>query len=241
MIRPVKFRMNEQTTVNNYYQKIIHDSNHEIINQKAKEEFDLLVKKLKDATINVLIIDDSEEFDTPDSIFPNNWISFHENSAVALYPMFAENRRLERKLSVLKSVENHGFKINHVKDYTAKELKSIFLEGTGSVVIDRFNMVAYCALSPRSNEDLFLQFCEDFDYSPIIFSAFQTVNRKRKRIYHTNVMMCIGDEFAIICLDSIDNTNERKNVLRCLIECNKEVICISEQQVKNFAGNVIAS
>ncbi len=239
MIRPVKFRMNEQTTVNNYYQKIIHDSNHEIINQKAKEEFDLLVKKLKDATINVLVIDDSEEFDTPDSIFPNNWISFHENSTVALYPMFAENRRLERKLSVLKSIENHGFKINHVKDYTGKELKSIFLEGTGSVVIDRCNMLAYCALSPRSNEDLFLQFCEDFDYSPIIFSAFQTVNKRRKRIYHTNVMMCIGDEFAIICLDSIDNANERKNVLRCLIESNKEVICISEQQVKNFAGNMI--
>jgi hypothetical protein len=147
--------------------------------------------------------------DTPDSIFPNNWISFHENGDVTLYPMFAENRRLERREDILDIIEDKGFEINEIMDYTSAEDDGFFLEGTGSILLDRTNQKAYCALSPRADEELFIEFCEDFDLAPVIFEAFQTVNGERKQIYHTNVMMCLGETFAVICADCID---DKKNV-----------------------------
>ncbi|GAA4887322.1 arginine deiminase-related protein [Flaviramulus aquimarinus] len=239
MIRPVNFRMNEQTALNNYYQKNLDDTLPETINTKAQKEFDAYVDKLRQIGVDVIVVDDKYETDTPDSIFPNNWVSFHENGDVGLYPMFAENRRLERREDILDILEAQGFIINNIVDYTSAEDDHVFLEGTGSIILDRVNRKAYCALSPRADEDLFIEFCEDFEFTPIIFTSNQTVNGERKAIYHTNVMMCIGETFAVICLSSIDDKKERKNVIKHLKENGKEIIDITEAQVNNFAGNML--
>ena len=239
MSRPVAFRMNEQTAVNNYYQKVLDGLSSETVNAKAQEEFDAFVQKLRMVGVDVVVIEDTKTPDTPDSIFPNNWISFHESGDVALYPMFAENRRHERREDVLDILEDQGFVINEIMDYTSAEEDGYFLEGTGSILLDRENDKAYCALSPRADEELFIEFCEDFEYTPVIFEAFQTVNGERKLIYHTNVMMCLGETFAVICADCIDDKKERKMVLESLRGDEKEVILITEDQVNNFAGNML--
>ena len=239
MIRPVQFRMNEQTSVNNYYQKAPENILTEVVNKMAVKEFDGMVRKLKKVGIQVIVVKDTKEFDTPDSIFPNNWISFHSNGTIGLYPMFAENRRLERKESVLEAVENQGFVVKNVVDYSGAEVDNLFLEGTGSILLDRVNNKAYCAISDRADEGLFIEFCEDFEYTPVVFSAFQTVNDKREKIYHTNVMMCIGDTFAVVCLASIDDKKQRKSLIKHLQDDGKKVIEISEDQVNHFAGNML--
>ncbi|HLV15818.1 MAG TPA: arginine deiminase-related protein [Xanthomarina sp.] len=238
MIRPINFRMNEQTAVNNYFQEELDLKNAEI-NAKAQEEFDVFVEKLRQVGVDVVVISDTDEFDTPDSIYPNNWVSFHQNGDVALYPMFAENRRVERREDVLEELEKLGFEINQIVDYTSAEEEQIFLEGTGSLLLDRVNRKAYCALSARADEDLVIEFCEDFEYSPVIFTAYQTVEDTRKVIYHTNVMMTLAETFAVICLDAIDDKKERKNVVKHLKEDGKEVIAITEEQVEHFAGNML--
>ena len=239
MIRPVAFRMNEQTAVNNYYQKVIDGLLPETVNAKAQQEFDTFVAKLTAVGVDVIVVEDTLNPDTPDSIFPNNWISFHENGDVALFPMFAENRRQERREELLDVLEEKGFVIENIVDYTSAEEDGYYLEGTGSILLDRANGKAYCALSPRADEELFIEFCEDFDLNPIIFEAFQTVNGERKLIYHTNVMMCLGETYAVICADSIDDKKERKMVLDSLKGDEKEVILITEDQVNNFAGNML--
>ncbi len=239
MIRPVAFRMNEQTAVNNYYQKVIDGLLPATVNAKAQQEFDAFVAKLEAVGVEVIVVEDTINPDTPDSIFPNNWISFHENGDIALFPMFAENRRLERREDILDILEEKGFVIDNIMDYTSAEEDDFFLEGTGSILLDRANGKAYCALSPRADEELFIEFCEDFDLNPILFEAFQTVNGERKLIYHTNVMMCIGETYAVICADSIDDKKERKMVVDSLKGDDKEVIYITEEQVNNFAGNML--
>ncbi|MDO6470184.1 citrulline utilization hydrolase CtlX [Maribacter sp. 1_MG-2023] len=238
MIRPVSFRMNEQTAVNNYFMEDI-DLKNQKINQKAQEEFDAFVSALKDKGVNIIVVQDTKEPDTPDSIFPNNWISFHANGTVGVYPMFAENRRNERREDIFEILEQNGFKINDVVDYTSAEEEELFLEGTGSILIDRVNKKAYCALSERADEDLFIEFCEDFDFFPVIFTANQYVDGKRLPIYHTNVMMALAENFVVICTDSIDDKKERKNVLDHLKKDGKEVIIITEQQMHHFAGNML--
>jgi len=239
MIRPVNFRMNEQTAVNNFFQKELSDLSPEVIQKKALKEFDTLVEKLRGVGVNVIVVEDTQETDTPDSIYPNNWISFHENGTVALYPLFAKNRRQERREDILDIIEEQGFVINHIVDYSSAEDDGIFLEGTGSIVLDRINRKAYCALSPRADEDLLIEFCEDFEYTPLIFHAYQTVGKKRKLIYHTNVMLTITEELAVICLDAIDDRQERKNIIKHLKEDGKELIVITEDQVNKFAGNML--
>lgn len=239
MIRPVAFRMNEQTAVNNYYQKVLDGLSAETVNAKAQGEFDAFVTKLRKAGVHVTVVEDTIEPNTPDSIFPNNWISFHENGDVVLYPMFAENRRAERREDILDILEDEGFVINEIMDYTLAEEDNVFLEGTGSLLLDRENGKAYCALSPRADEELMIEFCEDFEFTPVIFEAFQTVNGERKLIYHTNVMMCLGDTFAVICADCIDDKKERKMVLDSLKGDDKEIILITEDQMNNFAGNML--
>lgn len=238
MIRPVNFRMNEQTAVNNYFQEEI-DALQATVNQKARTEFDTFVEKLRKAGVHVVVVEDTLDPDTPDSIFPNNWISFHGDGQIALYPMFAENRRLERREDVLEQLEGEGFKIENVMDYTSAEEHGVFLEGTGSIVLDRVNQKAYCALSPRADEDLFIEFCEDFEYTPVIFHAYQTVKDERLLIYHTNVMMCVADTFAVICLECIDDKKERKSVEKHLKDDGKEIIAITEAQMHQFAGNML--
>lgn len=237
MVRPLRFRLNEQTAVNNYYQ----DAKIQIIDQnnKAQEEFDAFAKALQDKGVNVITVNDDDKHDTPDSIFPNNWISTHESGDVVLYPMYAENRRLERRPEVLDTLEEHGFVIHNIIDYTSAEDEGFFLEGTGSLLLDRANRIAYCSLSPRADEELMIEFCEDLEYTPVLFTAYQSVGEERKAIYHTNVMMALGERFAVICLDCIDNKQERKNVIQHLKDSGKEIITITEAQVASFAGNMM--
>ncbi|NAS32385.1 amidinotransferase [Flavobacteriaceae bacterium R38] len=239
MVRPANFRANEQTAVNNYYQKSPQDMSEELLLDAAQKEFDAFVEKLRAEGINVVVIEGVKETDTPDAHFPNNWVSFHQDGTVALYPMFAENRRLERREDVLDILEEKGFNIENIVDYSSAEKENFFLEGTGSLLLDRVHKKAYCALSPRADEELFIEFCEDFEYTPVIFTANQTLDGKRVPIYHTNVMMCLGEDFVVICLDSIDDKKERKNVLNHLKEDGKEIIAITEEQVTQFAGNML--
>ncbi|WP_121908717.1 citrulline utilization hydrolase CtlX [Ulvibacter antarcticus] len=238
MIRPVAFRMNEETAVNNYFQEDLAIKNSEI-NTKAQAEFDAFVKKLRAVGVNVIVEHDDLKMDTPDSIFPNNWVSFHANGTVGLYPMFAENRRRERREEVIDRLESEGFYIEGYMDYSSAEDEGYFLEGTGSLLLDRVNNIAYCALSARADEDLVIEFCEDFDCMPVIFTANQTVEGKRLPIYHTNVMMALAENFAVICLDTIDDKQEKKNVISHLKNSGKEIIKISEAQMHQFAGNML--
>lgn len=238
MIRPVNFRMNEETAVNNYFQEDLEINNAQI-NAKAQKEFDDFVVVLQDKGVVVIVVDDRKETDTPDSIFPNNWVSFHNSGTVVVYPMFAENRRRERREDIFEILEAQGFKINDIIDYTSAEEEGVFLEGTGSILKDRVNQKAYCALSERAHEDLFIEFCEDFDCFPVIFTANQTVDGQRLPIYHTNVMMAMAETFAVICLDTIDDESERKEVVNHLKRDGKEVINITEEQMHHFAGNML--
>lgn len=239
MIQPVSFRYNEQTAVNNYYQKVPEGLTSENAQEKALQEFTDFVTKLRAKGVQVITIEDTKNPDTPDSIFPNNWVSFHENGSVGLYPMYAKNRRLERREDILNHLEEKGFIIHDITDYTEAEEENVFLEGTGSMILDRENRKAYLAVSPRSNEELFIEFCEDFEFTPILFKSYQTVKNERELIYHTNVMMCVADQYAVICLDSIDDSKEKKLVVNSLKEDGKEIIAITEAQVNQFAGNML--
>jgi hypothetical protein len=239
MIRPVAFRMNEETAVNNYFQENLALTNKDV-NAKAQVEFDNFVSKLRAVGVNVIVEDDDITLDTPDSIFPNNWVSFHESGIVGLYPMFAENRRRERREEIFIRLEDEGFVINEIIDYTAAEDQEYFLEGTGSILMDRTHAKAYCALSPRADEELFIEFCEDFECDPVLFTAFQTVKgQQRMPIYHTNVMMALAEKFCVICLDAIDDKHEKKNVIKHIKETKKEIIAITEAQMHQFAGNML--
>jgi len=238
MIRPVSFQMNAETAVNNFFQKEL-DLLPEEINEKAQQEFDDFVNVLREADINVFVFEDILENRTPDSIFPNNWVSFHQCGDVALYPMFARNRRRERRMDILESLEKEGFMLNEVYDYTQVEDEMAFLEGTGSLILDRINRKAYCALSPRADEDLLIEFCEDFEYMPIPFVANQSVNGDRLPIYHTNVMMCVCTDIAVVCFDSIDDKKQKNLVSQSLLEDGKTIINISEEQMHQFAGNML--
>lgn len=230
--------MNEQTAVNNYFMGEMALQQKEI-NTRAQQEFDQFVQVLEEHGVEVIVVEDRIETDTPDSVFPNNWISFHESGTVVVYPMFAENRRKERREDLLDILEEKGFRIDQVVDYTSAEEDSCFLEGTGSILMDRVHQKAYCALSERAHEELLIEFCEDFECTPVIFTANQTVNGERLPIYHTNVMMCMGEQFAVICKDSIDNKSEKKNVLNHLRQDGKEIIEITEAQMHQFAGNML--
>ena len=237
MIRPINFGYNEETAQDNHYQ--IKELPHKNVNERAQKEFDNMVKNLRQNGVSVHVFQDDENEYTPDSIFPNNWVSFHENGDVGLYPMCAENRRMERRPEVLDFLENEGFTISNIVDYSSAESENKFLEGTGSMILDRENRLAYCSISNRSNEDLFIEFCEDFEFTPIIFNSFQTVGNKRLPIYHTNVMMCVATDYVIVCLDSIDDKNQRKNVSIFIKDSGKKLIEISENQVESFAGNML--
>ena len=237
MIRPINFGYNEETAKDNHYQ--LKDSIIKNSNESAQKEFDNMVKNLRQNGVSVHVFQDDENDYTPDSIFPNNWVSFHENGDVGLFPMYAKNRRLERRPEVLEFLEDKGFIISNIVDYSCAESENKFLEGTGSMILDRENRVAYCSISNRSNEDLFIEFCEDFEFTPVLFNSFQSVDDKRLPIYHTNVMMCIATDYVIICLDSIDDKKQRKNVSDFINWSGKKLIEISEKQVESFAGNML--
>lgn len=238
MIEPVAFGFNEQTAVNNYFQQknIVQNA---YIQQLALCEFNGMVEQLRANGVNVLVVKDTFEPLTPDSIFPNNWISFHQGGQVILYPMFAENRRHERRKDIFQLIEEQGIVINNVDDFTFWEEQGLFLEGTGSMILDRTNKIAYAALSERTDKSVFLQFCDTFEYKPVCFTANQFVDGERFSIYHTNVMLTVAKEYAVVCLDCIDNEEERDAVIENLELTRKEIIPISESQMYNFAGNML--
>ena len=240
MISPVNFRGNEQTAINNYYQNTFNNSSFHNIQQNALVEFNNLVDKLKSAGVNVIVIRDTNELDTPDSIFPNNWVSFHDNGKIVLYPMFAKNRRKERRQDILDFlVDYHNFRIEEIKDFTNFENYNKYLEGTGSMVLDRENKICYAAISIRTAEDIVIKFSNDFGYKSVCFVANQDFHGDRKPIYHTNVMMCVTDKFAVICLDAIDDKREREYVVKMLNKTGKEIIEITQEQKHRFAGNML--
>ena len=236
MIEPIAFGYNAQTAENNYFQVEQKDSD---IQQKALEEFNSFVEKLRAKGVNVITVKDTLEPHSPDSIFPNNWVSFHTDGKVVLYPMFAPNRRVERREDILETIKNQGFKIDKVDDLSHFENEDRFLEGTGSMIFDHDYKIAYGSVSLRLDEDLFRKFCAEFGFTPVVFHSFQNVGDQRLPIYHTNVMMCIADQFAIICLDCIDDELEREKVQEVIKSTDKELIEISEDQMQQFAGNML--
>jgi hypothetical protein len=240
MIRPVSFNANPETAVNNYYQKVIEGLTPKQAQTQALAEFDSLVDKLQAHGIEVIVVEDRYDPETPDAIFPNNWISFHHDGTIALYPMFAESRRGERRDDIKDNLAQHGFTVEKVKDFTHFEQQGKYLEGTGSMLLDRDRHIVYAALSDRTDKEVLDVFCEAFSYEPIVFSARQTVNGERLPIYHTNVMMCLTDKLAIISLATIDEMVERTTVIESLTASGKEIIDISEDQVSHFAGNMLA-
>ena len=240
MIRPAAFRMNEETAGNNYYQKVLDDLSPEEVMDRAIEEFDNMVETLRSEGVNVIVVEDNPDTDTPDCLFPNNWISFHSDARVGLYPMFAPNRREERREDVMIDLQHiHDFKIDEVVDFTEFEEHNVFLEGTGSIVLDRVNGKAYAAISPRTDRVAFEQFCDAMSFDGVVFESNQTVGDKREQIYHTNVMMCVGTGWATVCLDSVDHP-EDKQLLRSALEGDGlEVVELSEDQISRFAGNML--
>ena len=238
MIKPVHFRGNDQTAVNNFYQSKQTITSEEA-QHKALVEFEKFVDKLRQNEIEVIVMLDNENQDTPDSIFPNNWISFHENGDVAIYPMFAENRRLERREDIIDYMELQGLSIRNKIDFTSWESQNKFLEGTGSLVLDRENKIAYAALSERTEEEVLEDFKSKMDYEVVAFHSNQTANGKRVPVYHTNVMMAMGDSFCIACMDSIDDEAEKNELILSLTTSGKEIVEISEGQMGQFAGNAL--
>ena len=240
MVRPVAFRYNEETAVNNYYQRVLEGVSAFQIQERALNEFDTFVAVLRSKEIDVIVVDDTNHPCTPDSIFPNNWISFHQDGRVVLYPMCAENRRLERRADVLTLLkQEYHYIIDQVVDFSHYENENIFLEGTGSLLLDRIHRIAYAALSLRTDERLLNDFCEKFQFKPVTFRAYQTVSDERLPIYHTNVMLCLAETFAVVCAEAIDDELERKNLINQIKATGKEVIYISESQKHRFAGNML--
>ena len=240
MVRPHSFRKNEETATNNHYQRDIAQASPEEIIERAQEEFDGLVDQLKAAGIEVVVFDEAEPHETPDALFPNNWISTHADGTVALYPMFAPNRRTERREDVPLVLEHQfGFDVRQIIDFTEFESHNKFLEGTGSIVLDRINRKAYAALSDRTDARALEHFCDQLDFEPVAFQAFQTVDNQRLPIYHTNVMMSIGSGYAVVCLDCIDSDDERKQVVDAIAQDGLELIAITEEQVNQFTGNML--
>lgn len=232
MIRPVHFGFNAQTAVNNAFQVEGADT---AAQEKAQMEFDNFVTLLRSNDIDVTVIDDSPEPHTPDSIFPNNWISFHSNGIICLYPMFAENRRQERKPAVIEQLKQK-FNITDTIDFTGYEKDQLYLEGTGSMVLDRDHKIAYACLSPRTNKLVLDDFCKQMGYRPVLFTA---VDYNAKDIYHTNVMMCVADRYVVVCLDSLPYHAEFQMMQETIGKTGKELVNISLEQMGQFAGNML--
>ncbi len=236
MIEPVAFGFNAETAENNFFQV---NSENESTQEKALQEFKTFVDKLRSKGVNVITLKDTLKPHSPDSIFPNNWVSFHKDGTVALYPMFAPNRRVERRPDILEAVKSEGFAITEIDDLSVAEDNGQFLEGTGSMIFDHDYKIAYGSVSLRLDEKLFRDFCKKYDYTPVVFHSFQNVGNERFPIYHTNVMMCVASQFVVICLDCIDDELEREKVQEIIKTTNKEVIEISEDQMQQFAGNML--
>ncbi len=236
MVEPVAFGYNSQTAENNYFQIEQKDADTQT---KALQEFNNFVAQLKSKGVNVITVKDTLEPHSPDSIFPNNWVSFHSDGKVVLYPMFAPNRRVERRTDILEILKDNGFEISEIDDLSHFENQEKFLEGTGSMIFDHDHKIAYGSVSLRLDEELFRQFCSKFGFRPVVFHSYQNAGSERLPIYHTNVMMCVADKFVVICLECIDDELEREKVQEVIKSSGKEIIEISEDQLQQFAGNML--
>lgn len=232
MIRPVNFTFNPETAVNNAFQIPGKDKNAQ---ENAEREFDAFVNLLRENGVDVTVVNDTPEPFTPDSIFPNNWVSFHSNGTICLYPMFAANRRLERKQAVLDAIGSK-FKISKLIDFSYYENENIFLEGTGSMVLDREDRIAYACLSPRTNKKVLQDFCKTMGYKGI---AFHALDAGKQQIYHTNVMMCVAEQYVVACLASLNISKEKDELVKVIKSSGKKLIEISLEQMNHFAGNML--
>jgi len=235
MIKPSSFGFNNDTSGDNYFQKQINHLSQSEIRLKAVEEFENMCSILKKNGINIIVFENDENKKLTDDVFPNNWISFHGNKYV-IHSMYAKSRRGEKNKSFINTLSTHNFNYTLLNDYTNYELEDIFLEGTGSVVLDRVNKYAYCSISKRSNDELFKLFCDDIGYKPISFKSYDS---RGDLIYHTNVMMSIGDDFALVCFESINDKNEKILVKESLEKSGRKIVEITLSQVDSFAGNLI--
>lgn len=232
MVRPVAFNYNAETAVNNAFQ---HETGTKEVQEQALKEFDDFVAVLKQNRVNVNVEEDTAQPNTPDSIFPNNWVSFHQDGTVVLYPMFAENRRRERESDILIHLEKKFF-IRSVMDLTQYEKKQQFLEGTGSMILDRNYEIAYACISPRTSATVLYDFCDSMGYTPVLFNA---VDKSGREIYHTNVMMCLSEEYVVICMECVTNDLQKKLLKNKFLDTGKEIVEISFKQMLHFAGNML--
>jgi hypothetical protein len=232
MIRPFNFGFNKETASNNAFQKEGFGLN---AAEAAIKEFDDFADLLKSKGVDVSVVQDTPEPYTPDSIFPNNWFSTHEDGTLVLYPMFAKNRRMERKPHVLDRIKEK-FDVRKIVDLTGWEEKKLYLEGTGSMILDRENRLVYACSSPRTSEMVLEQFCQELDYEYFIFGSSDNSGRP---VYHTNVMMSVASGFVVACLDSIKDIAERERFISLVEESDKEVIEITLDQMEQFAGNML--
>ena len=235
MIKPSSFGFNNDTSGDNYFQKQINHLSQSEIRLKAVEEFENMCSILKKNGINIIVFENDENKKLTDDVFPNNWISFHGNKYI-IHSMYAKSRRGEKNKSFIKTLSSHNFNYTLLNNYTNYEIEDVFLEGTGSVVLDRVNKHAYCSISKRSNVDLFKLFCDDIGYKPISFKSYDS---RGDLIYHTNVMMSIGDDFALVCFESIKDKNEKILVKESLEKSGRKIVEITLSQVDSFAGNLI--
>ena len=235
MIRPSSFGYNEDTSKDNFFQSKVDNMNDNEIQLAAIYEFENMCSILRENGINIIVCENEKNKNLSDDVFPNNWISFHKDKYV-IHSMYAESRRKEKNISFIETLNNNGFNYSLLNDYTKYEESDVFLEGTGSVVLDRKNKVAYCAISKRSDFNLFEKFCKDIGYSPITFTSHDS---NGEIVYHTNVMMSIGDDFVLVCLDSITDIEERKRVKGSIEKTGKSIIEIDLNQMESFAGNLL--
>ena len=230
MIKPVSFTFNNETSSTNAFQK--SDVDPQSTQNLALAEFKALVNLLKKNGVNVMVIDDTEVPYTPDSIFPNNWFSTHDDGTMVVYPLFAPNRRTERRADIAQLISD-DFVMQDILDMTEHEKENQFLEGTGSMVLDRDLRICYACISPRTHKLLLVEFCNKMGYELIAFNA---VDEQKLPIYHTNVMMSVGEKFVVVCLDCIPNKIERDLLVQ---STSKQIIEITVEQLNNFAGNVL--
>ena len=235
MIRPSSFGYNEDTSKDNFFQSRVENMNNNEIKLVAIDEFENMCSILRDNGINIIVCENDRSKNLSDDVFPNNWISFH-NDKYVIHSMYAESRRKEKNKSFIDKLNNNGFNYTLLNDYTNYEEDNVFLEGTGSVVLDRTNKVAYCSISKRSDQGLFQKFCNDIGYSPVTFNSYDS---KGGIVYHTNVMMSIGDDFVLVCLESIVDEDERKKVKESIERSGRNIIEIDLKQMESFAGNLL--
>jgi hypothetical protein len=235
MIRPSRFYPNPETALDNAFQQEVEADSSDTLTARARAEFDEAVRTLSAAAVKVHVFDDTLAPEKPDAVFPNNWFSTHHDGRIALYPMYTPSRRAERRHDLIARLQQH-YRVSGIVDYSPYEERGLYLEGTGSLVLDHENRIAYVSLSRRADRELLEKFCADFDYEPV---TFQSSSDDGRPIYHTNVMLCVGTQFVLVGLEMIDDPAQRETVRSRLAATGKTVISLDRDQIANFAGNAL--